>query len=170
MRRLLALLMAFSALATVPAVGQRPRQPPSQPRAPKEPPKRAKPDAKPEVERPRQGRPDDTPHVRGNRWYGHATPGDPRFHLDRPFEQGRFAGIGRGHRYLVERIDRDAHRIWFPGGSFFEIAPWDWPLVADWCWTCGDDFIVYDDPDHVGWYLLFDRRSGRYVHVRYLGR
>jgi hypothetical protein len=24
------------------------------------------------------------------------------------------------------------------------------PICADWCWGCGDDFVVYENPDHIG--------------------
>ncbi len=41
--------------------------------------------------------------------------------------------------------------------------------VADWCWDCGRDFIVYEDPDHTGWYMLYNVHMGVYVHVSYLG-
>ncbi len=168
MRNVLLIAAAVALVGSVPLAAQRPRERAPAP-APKAPPRRRRPDAKPEIEHGRNGRPNETPHVRANHWYGHASPNDRRFQLERPYEHGRFSGVGRAHRYAVTRIDRDRHRIWFGGGVAFEIAAWDWPLVADWCWDCGDDFVVYDDPDHVGWYLLYDLRTGVYVHVVYDG-
>jgi len=54
-------------------------------------------------------------------------------------------------------------------GFYFEVAPWDWPICADWCWDCGDDFVVYEDPDHTGWYMLYNVHTGVYVHITYMG-
>ncbi len=47
-------------------------------------------------------------------------------------------------------------------------AEGDWPVTTPWCWTC-DQFVVYLDPDHPGWYLLYDVRMGEYVHAEFLG-
>ena len=126
--------------------------------------------AKPEPERRDGGRVNNTPHVSNDHWYGHDRPNDKRFHVDHPFEHGRFEHFGPSYRYNIVRIDRDHRRFWLPGGYFFEIAAWDWALAADWCWECGgDDFVIYDDPDHPGWYLLYNLHTGAYVHVLYMG-
>ena len=50
-----------------------------------------------------------------------------------------------------------------------KLRPGDWPVCADWCWDCGDDFVVYEDTDHVGWYLFYNVHTGVYVHVSYMG-
>ncbi len=110
------------------------------------------------------------PHVNNNRWYGHDAPSDQRYHLDRPFEHGHFERFGPSYRYNVVRVDPRLHHFWLPGGYFFEVPAWDWPLAADWCWSCGgEDFVIYEDPDHPGWYLLYNLHTGAFVHVLYMG-
>jgi len=125
--------------------------------------------AKPEVERNYKGHVNQTQHVNNDHWYGHDRADDKRFRIDHPFEHGHFEHFGPSYRYAVGRFDRDHRRFWFAGGFGFEVASWDWPLCADWCWDCGDDFVVYEDSDHVGWYLLYNVHTGVYVHVQYLG-
>ena len=124
---------------------------------------------RPEEEHRQDGAMDRTPHVNNDHWYGHDHPSDKRYHFDRPFEHGHLEHFGPTFRYNVVRIDRDHRRFWFPGGYYFEIAAWDWPIAGEWCWDCGDDFVVYEDPDHFGWYLLYNIHTGVYVHVYYLG-
>jgi hypothetical protein len=136
---------------------------------PPPPPARNNHQAGPVIERDGGGRVNSTPHVNNNRWYGHDRPNDPRYHLAKPFEHGHFEKFGPSYRYEIVRIDRDHRRFWFPGGFFFEVAVWDWPICADWCWDCGDDFVIYEDPDHIGWYLLYNVHTGIYVHILYLG-
>lgn len=133
------------------------------------PPPRANPRTGPEVERDGAGRTNSTPHVNNNHWYGHDRPDDQRYTFAHPFEHGHFQNFGASYRYSIVRIDRNQRRFWFPGGFFFEVAIWDWPICADWCWDCGDDFTIYEDPDHIGWYLLYNVHTGVYVHVQYLG-
>lgn len=177
------LILAFGLLVSVPVVraqhpeggrGEGQHGEAHAPRAnqghiPAPPARRDNPHAKPEVERHENGKINGTQHVNNNHWYGHDAPNDKRFHLDHPFEHGRFEHVGTSFRYRVERIDRDHHRFWFPGGLSFEVASWDWPVCADWCWDCEDDFAIYDDPDHSGWYMLYNVHTGVYVHVQYLG-
>jgi hypothetical protein len=109
------------------------------------------------------------PHVENNQWMGHNDANDPRYHLAHPFAHGHFAHVGPSFRYGVTRVDPAHHRFWFPGGFYFEVASWEWAECADWCWTCPDEFVIYNDPDSPGWYLLYNVDTGVYVHVQYMG-
>jgi len=113
----------------------------------------------------------DAPHVdhdkNGDRWVGHDTGrDDAHYHLDRPYEHGRFTGgFGPSHRWRL--AGGGPGRFWF-GGFYFSVAPYDVAFCDGWLWN-QDDVIIYDDPDHVGWYLAYNTRLGTYVHVQYLG-
>ena len=173
MRFRLAIPVALAFLIAIPIFAQRSEEHDEGPRGnhgriPKGPPPKREIHAKPEVER-HEGRVNSVPHVNNDHWYGHDRPNDKRYLIAHPFEHGHFEHIGASYRYRVERFDRDHHRFWFPGGFYFEVASWDWSLCSDWCWDCGDDFTVYDDPDHPGWYLLYNIHTGGYVHVSYMG-
>jgi hypothetical protein len=177
MKRQLTLLLGLAVLGTVPLLAQHGADPSArhdrvranQGHIPPAPPARGPRGVAPEAERFDGGRMNSLPHVNHDRWYGHDVPGDPRFRVAAPFPHGRFVHLGPAFRYNVLRVDRDHHRFWLPGGFFFEVADVDWPLSADWCWDCGDDFVVYEDPDHPGWYLVYNVQTGQYIHARYMG-
>ena len=106
-------------------------------------------------------------HAENDRWIGHDTgKNDPHYHLDHPWEHGRFTGaIGPQHIWRLHGGNRERFDI---GGFFFQAAPYDYDACADWLWD-SDDIVIYLDPDHVGWYLAYNSRLGTYVHVMYLG-
>jgi len=110
-----------------------------------------------------------SPHVdaENDRWIGHDMGrDDPHYHLDHPWEHGHFPGaIGPGHVWRLHGGDRGRFAI---GAFFFSVAAFDYAYCDDWLWD-SDDIVIYDDPDHIGWYLAYNVRLGTYAHVTYMG-
>jgi hypothetical protein len=111
------------------------------------------------------------PHVdrgpKGDVWVGHDTGrGDAAYHLDNPWQHGHFRG-GFGPSHAWHLAGGGPSRFWF-GGFYFSVAPVDIAFCDGWNWT-GDEIVIYEDPDHVGWYLAYNVRLGAYVHVMFLG-
>lgn len=109
------------------------------------------------------------PHVdiRTNAWIGHDVRRDePGLRLEHPWAHGRFEGvIGPSHVY---RLNGGNFRRFGFGGYWFSVAAIDYPFVGDWFWD-SDDIVLYDDPDHPGYYLAYNVRLGTYAHVEMIG-
>jgi hypothetical protein len=113
-------------------------------------------------------RPVGPPHVdeRG-RWVGHEWGGD-HFALAHPWAHGRFTG-GFGPRHVFLLAGGGCDRFWFDNFAF-TVSPYEVGLgfCNGWLWN-SDRVVIYDDPDHIGWYLAYNVRLGRYLHVEYMG-
>ena len=100
------------------------------------------------------------PHYRD--WdydHAHIQPG-------RSYPHGRYPDVRQ--KFVAVRIDFPSRRVFLRDSSTWVVADYDIPRCRDWAWD-RDEVFVYDDDHHPGWYLLFNARLGRYVHVEYFG-
>lgn len=106
-------------------------------------------------------------HARNDQWVGHNSgSSDAHYHVDQAWAHGRFnGGFGPQHVFVLGGGNRE--RFWF-GNFYWNVAPYDYNIVAGWNWA-GDQMVIYEDPDHDGWYLAYNPRLGTYAHVEYLG-
>jgi hypothetical protein len=106
-------------------------------------------------------------HAKNDQWVGHSSgANDPHYRLDHAWAHGRFTG-GFGPQHVFVLAGGNRERFWF-GNYYWDIAPYDYSIVGGWNWD-GDQIVIYEDPDHDGWYLAYNPRFGTYAHVEYLG-
>ena len=106
-------------------------------------------------------------HAANDQWVGHDSgKNDPHYAMATPWAHGHFSGgFGPGHEWVLSGGNREHFGF---DGFFWDVAAFDYNIVADWNWTT-DQIVVYEDPDHVGWYLGYNPRLGTYAHIEYLG-
>ena len=143
----------------IPAHGPEPSKGPA--------PKLVKP-AKPPTYSHEPGHPN-APHVdaKTETWVGQdIRRADIGLHMAHPWAHGHFVGE-LGPRHIYRLAGGNAHRFGFDG-FFFAVAAVDYPYCSDWLWD-SDDIVLYEDPDHIGFYIAYNVRLGTYVDVEFLG-
>jgi hypothetical protein len=100
------------------------------------------------------------------RWMGHG--GREHYVLAHPWTHGRFIG-GFGPRHVFRLAGGGCDRFWFDSFAF-SVSPYEVGLgwCDGWAWD-RDQVVIYEDPADVGWYLAYNVRLGRYLHVEYMG-
>lgn len=89
-----------------------------------------------------------------------------REHPGRPYPHGRYVIVQ--HTIVLRSIDYGERRVILADRSTWVVASYDVDHCRDWRWG-RDAVYVYNDDVHPGWYVLFNARLGRYVHVEYFG-
>jgi hypothetical protein len=89
-----------------------------------------------------------------------------RIRPGRSYPYGRYDHVRAD--FIARRIDYRTRRVVLYDNSNWVVASYDLDRCRDWQWE-RDRVYVYDDDHHPGWYLLFNARLGRYVHVEYFG-
>jgi hypothetical protein len=89
-----------------------------------------------------------------------------RIQPGRHYPHGRYQHLKQ--RFVVRGFDTRSRNIVLYDRSHWVVATYDVPHCRDWQWD-RDEVYVYDDDHHPGWYLLFNARLGRYVHVEFAG-
>jgi hypothetical protein len=82
------------------------------------------------------------------------------------YKHGRYKDVKRV--WKIRTFEVRSRRVILVDRSTWVIASYDIPRCRDWAWD-RDEVYVYDDDRHPGWYLLFNARLGRTVHVEFLG-
>ena len=70
--------------------------------------------------------------------------------------------------FVARSIDYRTRNVILYDRSNWVVASYDLDRCRDWQWD-RDQVYVYNDDHHAGWYLLFNSRLGRYVHVEFSG-
>ena len=89
-----------------------------------------------------------------------------RIQPGRAYPRGRYGHVREV--FVARRIDYRTRRVVLYDNSNWVVASYDLNRCRDWEWD-RDQVYVYDDDHHPGWYLLFNARLGRTVHVEYFG-
>jgi hypothetical protein len=89
-----------------------------------------------------------------------------RIHPGRAYPFGRYDHVRSV--FIARRIDYRTRRVVLYDNSNWVVAAYDVDRCRDWEWE-RDRVYVYDDDHHPGWYLLFNSRLGRSVHVEFSG-
>jgi hypothetical protein len=77
-----------------------------------------------------------------------------------------------GPQYVFVLAGGSREHFWF--GNFYRgVAPYDYNIVTNWNWD-GDQVVIYNDSDHVGWYFAYNpppaRLVTKYGHLTISGR